>query len=156
MWTQRARWRRPHSTSIARWAWSERAKFLEAIAQGILDLGEVLVERVMSESGLPRARVEGERGRTVGQLRLFASLAREGRWLDATLDRAMPERKPLPRADLRAQRIPWGRWRCSARATFRWRFRLREAIRRRRWLRAARWLQSRTRRILGRRSWWGA
>ena len=86
----------------------ERAKFLETIAQGILDLGDVLVERVMSESGLPRGRVEGERGRTVGQLRLFASLAREGRWLSATIDRAIPDRKPAPRADLRAQRIPVG------------------------------------------------
>jgi NADP-dependent aldehyde dehydrogenase len=87
---------------------SERAKFLEAIAQGILDLGDALVERVMSESGLPRGRVEGERGRTVGQLRMFAGLAREGRWLGATIDRALPERKPLPRADLRAQKIPLG------------------------------------------------
>ena len=86
----------------------ERAKFLETIAQGVLNLGDELVERVMSESGLPRGRVEGERGRTVGQLRLFASLAREGRWLNATLDRAMPDRKPLPRADLRAQKIPVG------------------------------------------------
>jgi NADP-dependent aldehyde dehydrogenase len=86
----------------------QRAVFLEAIAQGIVELGDVLVERVMSESGLPRARVEGERGRTAGQLRLFASLAREGRWLGATIDRALPERKPLPRADLRAQKIPLG------------------------------------------------
>jgi NADP-dependent aldehyde dehydrogenase len=86
----------------------QRAKFIEAIAQGILELGDLLVERVMSESGLPRARVEGERGRTVGQLRLFASLAREGRWLNVTLDSALPERKPLPRADLRSQKIPVG------------------------------------------------
>jgi len=86
----------------------KRAELLEAIAQGISGLGDVLVERVMSESGLPRGRVEGERARTVGQLRLFASLAREGRWLNATLDRALPERKPLPRADLRAQKIPVG------------------------------------------------
>jgi alpha-ketoglutaric semialdehyde dehydrogenase len=86
----------------------KRAAFLEAIAQEIIDLGDVLVERVMSESGLLRGRVEGERARTVGQLRLFASLVREGRWLSATLDRAMPERKPLPRADLRAQKIPLG------------------------------------------------
>jgi 2,5-dioxopentanoate dehydrogenase len=85
-----------------------RAKFLEVIAQGILDLGDILVERVMAESGLPRGRVEGERGRTVGQLRLFASLAREGRWLNATIDRALPDRKPLPRADLRSQKIPLG------------------------------------------------
>ena len=86
----------------------QRATFLETIAQGIVDLGDVLVERVMSESGLPRDRVEGERARTAGQLRLFASLAREGRWLNATLDRALPDRKPLPRADLRAQKIPVG------------------------------------------------
>jgi len=85
-----------------------RATFLEAIAQGILDLGDVLVERVMRESGLPRPRIEGERARTVNQLRLFASLAREGRWLNATIDRAQPDRKPAPRADLRAQKIPVG------------------------------------------------
>jgi NADP-dependent aldehyde dehydrogenase len=86
----------------------KRAQFLEAIAQGILDLGDVLVERVMAESGLPRPRIEGERARTVGQLRLFASITREGRWLNAVLDRAMPERKPLPRADLRSRKIPLG------------------------------------------------
>jgi NADP-dependent aldehyde dehydrogenase len=86
----------------------QRAEFLEAIAQGLVDLGEVLVERVMSETGLPRPRVEGERARTAGQLRLFATLVREGRWLAATIDPAMPERKPLPRADLRAQKIPLG------------------------------------------------
>ncbi len=85
-----------------------RAIFLETIAQGIVDLGDELVERAMRETGLPRGRVEGERARTVGQLRLFASLAREGRWLGATIDRALPERKPMPRADLRAQKIPVG------------------------------------------------
>lgn len=86
----------------------QRAGFLEAIAQGLLDLGDVLVDRVMSESGLPRGRVEGERGRTVGQLKLFATLVREGRWLNVTLDSALPDRKPLPRPDLRAQKIPLG------------------------------------------------
>lgn len=86
----------------------KRAQFLEAIAQGILDLGDALIERVMAESGLPRPRVEGERGRTVSQLRLFASLVRDGRWLNATIDRALPERKPLPRVDLRSQTIPLG------------------------------------------------
>jgi NADP-dependent aldehyde dehydrogenase len=86
----------------------QRAHFLETIAQGIMDLGDVLVERVMSESGLPRPRIEGERARTVGQLRLFAALVREGRWLNVTLDSAMPERKPVPRPDLRSQKIPVG------------------------------------------------
>ncbi|WEY41444.1 aldehyde dehydrogenase (NADP(+)) [Paraburkholderia sp. SUR17] len=85
-----------------------RARFLEAIAENILALGDTLIERAQAESALPRARLEGERGRTVGQLKLFASLVREGRWLTATLDSAMPDRKPLPRSDLRMQKIPVG------------------------------------------------
>jgi NADP-dependent aldehyde dehydrogenase len=86
----------------------QRAKFLEAIAQGLIDLGDILVERVMNESGLPRPRVEGERARTASQLRLFASVVREGRWLSATIDPSLPDRKPLPRQDLRVQKIPLG------------------------------------------------
>jgi len=86
----------------------QRAAFLEAIAQGIVDLGDQLVDRVMAESGLPRGRIEGERARTTGQLRLFAALTREGRWLNAVIDPALPDRKPLPRADLRSQKIPLG------------------------------------------------
>ncbi len=85
-----------------------RAKFLEAIAQGIVDLGDTLIERVMAESGLPRPRVEGERARTAGQLRLFSALVREGRFLNVTIDEALPDRKPLPRADLRSRKIPLG------------------------------------------------
>ncbi len=86
----------------------QRAQFLEAIAEGILALGDILVERTMAESGLPRGRIEGERGRTVGQLRLFATIAREGRFLSATFDTPLPDRAPLPRPDLRAQKIPLG------------------------------------------------
>lgn len=86
----------------------QRAQLLEAIADGIMGLGDALVERVMAESGLPRGRVEGERGRTTGQLRLFATVVRQGRFLAATLDSALPERTPLPRPDLRAQKIPVG------------------------------------------------
>ncbi len=78
-----------------------RAAFLEAIAQNILDIGDDLIVRAMSESGLPRARLEGERGRTVGQLKLFAGVVRQGDFLDATIDPAMPDRAPLPRPDLR-------------------------------------------------------
>ena len=85
-----------------------RAGFLEQIAQNILDLGDTLVERVMAESGLPRPRIEGERGRTVGQLRLFAQVVRDGRYLNARIDPAMPERKPLPRSDIRMRMIPLG------------------------------------------------
>ncbi len=85
-----------------------RAQLLEAIAQGLMDLGDELVERAVDESGLPRPRIEGERARTCGQLRLFASLVREGRWLNVTVDTALPDRKPLPRSDLRSRRIPVG------------------------------------------------
>jgi len=85
-----------------------RAKFLETIAENILGIGDMLIERAMLESGLPRARLEGERGRTVGQLRLFAGVVREGSWLEARIDPAMPERKPLPRSDLRLRRIAIG------------------------------------------------
>ncbi|WP_233868453.1 aldehyde dehydrogenase (NADP(+)) [Paraburkholderia adhaesiva] len=85
-----------------------RARLLEAIADRILDIGDELIERAHLESALPKARLEGERGRTVGQLRLFASLVRDGRWCGAVLDSALPERMPLPRSDLRAQRIGLG------------------------------------------------
>ncbi|UMR31100.1 aldehyde dehydrogenase (NADP(+)) [Massilia sp. MB5] len=85
----------------------ERARFLEAIAQNILDLGPALIERAMAESGLPQARLEGERGRTLNQLRLFAKVVRDGHWIGATLDAALPERVP-PRADLRLRKIAVG------------------------------------------------
>ena len=86
----------------------QRANFLELIAKEILALGDTLIERAMAESGLPRGRIEGERGRTMGQLGLFASLVRSGDWLDARIDAAMPDRQPLPRSDLRQRRIALG------------------------------------------------
>lgn len=62
----------------------------------------------MQETGLPKGRIEGERGRTIGQLELFASLMSDGRWIGATLDSALPDRKPQPRPDLRRRRIALG------------------------------------------------
>ncbi|CAE6847439.1 Alpha-ketoglutaric semialdehyde dehydrogenase 2 [Paraburkholderia aspalathi] len=85
-----------------------RAEFLERIADGITALGDALIQRAHEESGLPKARLEGERGRTTGQLKLFAQIVRAGHWLAATLDSPLPERKPLPRSDLRMQKIPLG------------------------------------------------
>lgn len=85
-----------------------RARLLEAIADNVAALGDLLIDRAQSESALPKARLEGERARTIGQLRLFASLVREGRWCGAVLDSAQPERQPIPRSDLRARRIPLG------------------------------------------------
>lgn len=85
-----------------------RARFLEAIAEQILGLGDVLLERAHAESGLPLARLTTERGRTVAQLRLFADELRKGGWLGVRVDPALPERKPLPRSDLRLRKIPVG------------------------------------------------
>ncbi|SNY97728.1 aldehyde dehydrogenase (NADP(+)) [Halomonas sp. hl-4] len=85
-----------------------RATFLETIASEIEALGSELVERAMAETGLPQARIEGERGRTCGQLRLFASVVRAGEWLDVRIDPALPERQPMPRADLRQRHIGLG------------------------------------------------
>jgi len=87
---------------------ADRAAFLEAIADQILALGDELIERAMLESGLPRARLEGERGRTIGQLRLFAEVVHTGDWQGVRIDPAQPERTPLPRSDLRMQYIPLG------------------------------------------------
>jgi alpha-ketoglutaric semialdehyde dehydrogenase len=85
-----------------------RATFLETIAQNILDIGDALIERCVQESGLPRGRIEGERGRTVGQLRMFAGVVRQGDFLGVRIDPAQPERKPLPRVDLRLRFVPLG------------------------------------------------
>jgi NADP-dependent aldehyde dehydrogenase len=85
-----------------------RAAFLRRIGSGLLELGDTLLERAHQESGLPMARLTGERGRTIGQLEMFAKIVEDGRWIHATIDTAMPERKPLPRVDLRMRRIALG------------------------------------------------
>jgi len=78
-----------------------RARFLETIADEIERIGAPLLERAHCETRLPLARLHGERARTCGQLRLFASVAREGSWVDARIDLAQPDRQPAPRPDLR-------------------------------------------------------
>jgi 2,5-dioxopentanoate dehydrogenase len=85
----------------------QRAQFLDTVVERILAIGDDLIVRAMTETGLPRARLEGERGRTVGQLRLFATLLREGSWRDVRIDTPLPERTP-PRPDLRMQLIGVG------------------------------------------------
>lgn len=87
---------------------SERAAFLEAIADNIEGLGDELLDRAHLETGLPLARLTGERARTVGQLRLFAAEVREGGWLGLRVDSALPDRQPLPRSDLRSFNVPLG------------------------------------------------
>ncbi|CAN7331733.1 aldehyde dehydrogenase (NADP(+)) [Phenylobacterium sp. LjRoot219] len=84
-----------------------RARFIEAVGDNILAIGDELIVTAMTETGLPRVRLEGERGRTVGQLKLFAQAVRQGDWLDAAIDPALPERTP-PRADLRRMNLALG------------------------------------------------
>lgn len=85
-----------------------KADFLEAIADEILELGDTLIKRASAESGLPNGRFEGERGRTVGQLRMFAELLREGSWVDARIDTAQPDRDPIPKVDIRNMLVALG------------------------------------------------
>jgi alpha-ketoglutaric semialdehyde dehydrogenase len=84
------------------------ADFLNRIAEEILKLGDELIQRTSAETGLPEARLVGERNRTVNQFKMFAELVRDGSWLEATIDRAQPDRKPLPKADLRRMLVPIG------------------------------------------------
>src|SRR5690606_23324001 len=79
-----------------------------AIAEEILALDSMLIARAESETGLPEGRLVGERGRTVGQLRLFAEVVEEGSWVNARIDTELPERTPLPRPDLRRMLIAIG------------------------------------------------
>jgi len=84
-----------------------RAAFLDRIAAEI-EASDDLIEAAHAETALPRARLSGERSRTAGQLRMFATLVREGSWVDARIDRAVPARTPLPRPDIRRMLIPIG------------------------------------------------
>ncbi|MGO4860126.1 aldehyde dehydrogenase (NADP(+)) [Arthrobacter sp. 2MCAF14] len=84
------------------------AAFLDAIADNIEAIGDELIIRAGQETGLPAARLHGERARTTGQLRLFASVVRQGDFRGVRIDPALPERTPLPRADIRQRQIPLG------------------------------------------------
>ncbi len=86
----------------------EKASFLEKIAEEIENIGDALVEIATAETGLPAGRIQGERGRTTGQLRLFAQLLRDGSWVNARIETAIPDRQPLPKVDLRMMHRPLG------------------------------------------------
>ena len=86
----------------------ERARFLETVASEIDALDDSFVQLVMRETGLPEARIRGERARTTNQLRLFATVVRRGDFLNARIDTTLPDRQPLPRSDIRQYRIGVG------------------------------------------------
>ncbi len=86
----------------------KRAAFLNAIADEILALDQELIDMYTMESSLPEGRANGERGRTIFQLRSFAELIQNEDWRDNVFDAAQPDREPLPKADLRKTSIPLG------------------------------------------------
>ncbi|GGB77812.1 aldehyde dehydrogenase (NADP(+)) [Dyadobacter sediminis] len=87
---------------------ARRADFLVAITEEIMNLGDALLERASLETGLPVARLTGERARTITQLMQFAELVREGSWVNPSIDTALPDRSPLPKPDLRKMLVPIG------------------------------------------------
>ena len=87
---------------------AQRAAFIEGIGEQLMAIGEALIDRAHEETALPRPRLEGELLRTVNQLQLFAQQVRLGSYFEARIDRAQPERLPLPKPDLRAMQMPLG------------------------------------------------
>ena len=86
----------------------QRATFLEKIAELIANTSDELIVRTMAETGLPRLRLEGERMRSVNQLKMFADEVRSGRFLDRRDDKGDPSRVPLPKPDLKFRNIGIG------------------------------------------------
>jgi 2,5-dioxopentanoate dehydrogenase len=86
----------------------EKGAFLRCIAASIEAAAPAIIQRAHLETALPEARLTGEVGRTCGQLRLFADVVEEGSWLDARIDNADPNRKPLPMPSIRSMHKPLG------------------------------------------------
>ncbi|MEJ7588186.1 MAG: aldehyde dehydrogenase (NADP(+)) [Ferruginibacter sp.] len=86
----------------------EKISFLERIAESISGSKEELLKTAMHETHLPRPRLEGEVQRTINQIKLFAALLEEGSWVKAVIDKAQPERSPLPKPDIRQMQLPIG------------------------------------------------
>lgn len=87
---------------------AERNRFLRHIADSLEAKSADLVARAMLETGLPEARLKGEVTRTANQLRLYGEAAVRSDWLDARIETAQPERKPLPKPDHRSMLRPLG------------------------------------------------
>ncbi|WP_111669338.1 aldehyde dehydrogenase (NADP(+)) [Algoriphagus litoralis] len=87
---------------------TKKADFLEKIAELLEANRGAIVLMACKESNLPEGRINGELGRTIGQIKLFANLVREGSWVEATIDPADPNRAPLPKADIRRMLTPLG------------------------------------------------
>jgi len=86
---------------------AKRAHFLRTIGEQITALGDELVDIACAETGLPAMRIQGERGRTIGQLNLFADLLESGEY-QGVFDLADSDRQPLPKPDTRLGYLPLG------------------------------------------------
>jgi 2,5-dioxopentanoate dehydrogenase len=86
----------------------DRGAFLRKIAEKIEAITDDIVERAAQETALPISRLQSETARTCNQLRLFAQVAQEGSWVNARIDHAQAERKPLPKPDMRSRMRPLG------------------------------------------------
>ncbi len=86
----------------------ERAALLNKIADELDVRGDAITEIGTQETGLPEARLNGERGRTTGQMRMFADHILKGDYLDRRHDVALPDRAPLPRPDIKMMQRPIG------------------------------------------------
>lgn len=87
---------------------NSKADFLDKIAEILEANRSVIVPVAVEESNLPEGRINGELGRTTGQIKLFANMVREGNWIEATIDPGDPHREPLPKADIRKMLVPIG------------------------------------------------
>ncbi len=87
---------------------AERNRFIRSIASNLEAKAADLVARARLETALPEARLKGEVARTCGQLRLYGEAAERGDWLDARIETAQPDRKPLPKPDHRSMLRPLG------------------------------------------------
>ncbi len=85
-----------------------RAALLDHLADEIMALGDALLERAHQETALPMARLTGERGRAIGQCKMFAALIREGSWAQMSIDLPLPDRVPAPKPDVRRVLLPIG------------------------------------------------
>lgn len=95
-------------TSFSVTSRTQRAAFLRKVADEMDARGDAITAMGVKETGLPEMRLNGERGRTVGQLKLFADHIEKGDYLDRRYDEALPDRTPLPRPDLRLMQVPTG------------------------------------------------
>ena len=87
---------------------ARRVTGLRAIARRLRERADDVVAVAGAETGLPEPRLRGELERTAVQLELLAAHVEAGEHLDAIIDLADPDAKPVPRPDLRRVRVPLG------------------------------------------------